>query len=211
MLFDLESLKLDYDLKIDGIIHVGAHFGEEHITYKRMGIKNIVYFEPVKKTFKVLKERIGHDCEKLYNFALGNENKEIDMFIEKIDHYGCSSILQPSSNYSHIPFSEKETVMMKRLDDVGLDNCYNFLNIDVQGYELEVLKGSKDTLSSIDYIMCEINRITHIKKLDYHNASLIQDVCLFLEQYGFVLVEQNWAGVSWGDGFFIKREFNESI
>ena len=94
---------------------------------------------------------------------------------------------------------------MRRLDDMNLDRCFNFLNIDVQGYELEVLKGAKNTLESVDYIMCEINRITPEKKLDYNNASLIEDLRLFLDSYGFSLVEENWAGVSWGDGLFVKN------
>jgi FkbM family methyltransferase len=209
MILNLDTLKRRYDLKIQGVIHVGAHTGEEHDDYKRLGIENLVYFEPVKNIFEILKKRVGNDA-KLYNLALGNENRDIEMFVEKIDRYGCSSILKPSSNYSHIPFLKNQKATMKRLDDIGLDRCYNFLNIDVQGYELEVLKGSKETLNSIDYIMCEINRITPRKKLDYHNASLIEDLCSFLGQYGFMLVEEDWAGVSWGDGFFIKRDTNES-
>ena len=37
-------------------------------------------------------------------------------------------------------------------------DLYNFINIDVQGYELEVFKGSVEFLKTIDYIMTEVNR-----------------------------------------------------
>lgn len=201
MLLDLKTLKNKYNLTITGVIHVGAHFGEEHTTYKELGINNIVYFEPVKKTFDVLKEKIKDAI--IFNYALGDENKNIEMYIEELDSFGCSSILQPSSNYSNVAFSGKEVVEMKRLDDFNFTK-FNFLNIDVQGYEFEVLKGSKILLNNIDYILCEIHRETPIKQLDYIGATTIEVIKNYLSEYGFSLVEENWAGISWGDGFFVK-------
>jgi hypothetical protein len=41
--------------------------------------------------------------------------------------------------------------------------------------------------------------------MDYIGASNVNDVISFLNQFGFKLVEENWAGVSWGDGLFIKK------
>ena len=32
------------------------------------------------------------------------------------------------------------------------------INMDVQGYELEVLKGATKTLEQVDYVYCEVNR-----------------------------------------------------
>lgn len=203
MILNLSELKNKYAMQINGVIHIGAHFGEEHQTYKTLGIDNIVYFEPVKKTFNILSERVKDAT--LYNYALGNENKMIEMFIEEADAYGCSSILKPSSNYSNVAFSPNELVEMKRLDDFNFTG-YNFLNIDVQGYEYEVLKGSQKTLENVDYIICEINRETTDKQLDYIGATTINKIIELLSPYGFELLEQNWAGISWGDGLFVKTK-----
>lgn len=204
MLLNLIELKNKYNFNIKGVIHVGAHFGEEHQIYKQLNIKNIVYFEPVKKTFNILKENVKNEAQ-IFNYALGNENKFIDMYIEKMDAYGCSSILKPSTNYSTEIFDGKETVEMKKLDDCKIQGDFNFLNVDVQGYELEVFKGANNILENIDYIICEVNRITPHKKLDYENASLVEDLREFLFKKSFDLVEINWAGISWGDALFIKR------
>lgn len=203
MILNLTELKNKYSMSITGVIHIGAHFGEEHNTYKSLGIDDIVYFEPVKKTFNVLSEKIND--AKLYNYALGNENKMIEMFIEEADTYGCSSILKPSSNYNSVTFSPNELVEMKRLDDFNFSS-YNFLNIDVQGYEYEVLKGSEETLKHVDYILCEVNRNIPEKKMDYIGATTIDEIINLLKPYGFILTEVNWAGGSWGDGFFIKQK-----
>jgi len=201
MLLNLQELKNKYNMEITGVIHIGAHFGEEHSTYKSLDINNIVYFEPVKKTFEVLKERVTD--AKLYNYALGNENKMVEMYIEEIDVYGCSSILKPSSNYNSVSFSSNELVEMKRLDDFNF-NSFNLLNIDVQGYEYEVLKGAEKTLKNVDYILCEINKVTTSKQLDYIGSTTIDKIIELLTPYGFKLSEENWAGISWGDGLFIK-------
>jgi FkbM family methyltransferase len=203
MILNLHELKNKHNMEITGVIHIGAHFGEEHDTYKSLGICDIVYFEPVKKTFDVLNERVKD--AKTYNFALGNENKMIEMYIEESDDYGCSSILQPSSNYDTVRFSPNELVEMKRLDDFNFKG-YNFLNIDVQGYEYEVLKGSLKTLNDVEYIICEVNRETPQKRLDYIGSVTIEKIIELLTPYGFILVEQDWAGISWGDGLFIKNK-----
>ena len=203
MILNLSELKNKYLMNISGVIHIGAHFGEEHQTYKSLGIDNIVYFEPVKKTFDVLKEKVKDAI--LYNCALGQENKMVEMFIEEADEYGCSSILQPSSNYDSVKFSPNELVEMKQLDDFNFKG-YNFLNIDVQGYEYEVLKGSHSTLEHVDYILCEVNRNISEKKMDYIGAVTIDEIINLLKSYGFSLMEVSWAGLSWGDGFFVKQK-----
>jgi hypothetical protein len=76
---------------------------------------------------------------------------------------------------------------------------YNMINIDVQGYELEVFKGAEKTLEHIDYIISEINNV-HL----YENGALLPELIDFLSQYNFKLVEEDWAGGTWGDGLFIK-------
>ena len=208
MILDLAELKQKYLMNITGVVHIGAHFGEEHETYKSLGIDNIVYFEAVKQTFNVLSKRVKDAV--LYNYALGNNNRIVKMHIEEADAYGCSSVLQPSSNYNGVKFSPNELVEMRRLDDFKFEG-YNFLNIDVQGYEYEVLKGSEKTLHNVDYIMCEVNRETHEKQLDYIGATTIDRIVELLLPYGFSLVEVDWAGVSWGDGFFVKTINNTKI
>lgn len=204
MMLDFDDIYLKYNMKINGIIHIGAHYGEEHEQYKEKNVKNLVYVEPVLKNFNVLKENIKDDSI-LLNIALGNEEKDIEMFVETANNGQSSSILKPKLHlvqYPDIVFNEKEIVKMKKLDNIGLDlSKYNLINIDVQGYELEVFKGGTNTLNYIDYIFCEINRDDV-----YENCAKVDELIKFLYKYNFDLVEINWAGYTWGDGFFIKRK-----
>lgn len=204
MLLNLYSIVNKYNMKISGVLHIGAHFGEENDVYNNLGIEKRIFFEPLSSNFRVLKNNIGENYT-LMNIALGNENKKISMNVETANSGQSSSILNPLLHliqYPHIKFETTEDVDMKRLDDLDIDlSSFNFINIDVQGYELEVFRGAEKTLHNIDYIMSEINRDEV-----YQNCARIEQLIDFLSPYGFELVEQTWDGGTWGDGFFIKNK-----
>jgi FkbM family methyltransferase len=203
MLLNLENLIKKHSLEIKGVLHIGAHFGEENSVYEKIGIENRIFFEPLESNFEILKKNVSEKYQ-LVKKALGNENKKITMYVEKANQGQSSSILEPHihlKQYPHIIFEDREEVEMIKLDEFEFDiKKYNFINIDVQGYELEVFKGGKKVLESIDYIMCEINRDEV-----YKNCTKIDDLKNFLSGFGFELVEETWDGYTWGDGFFIKK------
>lgn len=216
MLLDFSTLYNKYNLKISGIIHIGAHTGEEHFTYIQYGIPAVIYFEPVPWCYSILHNNV-HQLNNQYKsnietyierYALGNSNQSIDMYISK--HKTCieafaasSSILAPQKHlelHPDVEFNNTIEVEMKKLDDYnGKLTNYNFINIDVQGYELEVFKGAEKTLHNIDYIMSEVN-IDDV----YENCAKIEDLDKYLEQYKFRRVETCMGGGLWGDAFYIK-------
>lgn len=203
MLLDLKKLKEKYNLNIKGVLHIGAHFGQEFKTYENLGIKNVMFFEPLPHTFNVLKNNVG-DKAKLFNTALGNMTGEIEMNVESANKGQSSSILEPVGHlkqYPHIRFESKETVKITKLDNfIEEKNNYNFINIDVQGYELEVFKGGSEFLNHIDYIMTEVNRAEV-----YKNCPQIEELDEFLKKYNLQRVETTWDGGTWGDAFYIKN------
>jgi hypothetical protein len=46
-------------MKISGVLHIGAHFGEENNAYNDLGIQKRIFFEPLSSNFQVLKNNIG--------------------------------------------------------------------------------------------------------------------------------------------------------
>jgi FkbM family methyltransferase len=204
MILDLRNLIEKYNLDIKGIIHIGGHHADEHSSYISNSVNNLIYFEPIKKNYDILKNKVG-DNFLTYNTALGNIEGEIEMFVENDNRSMSCSILEPSvhlTQYPWIRFNEKELVKINKLDNFDIDySKYNMINIDVQGYELEVFKGSEKSLNNIDYIMTEINRDDL-----YKDCVKIDELKLFLSRYNFELVEEDWAGGTWGDGFFIKKK-----
>ena len=210
MLISFKQLKQKYDMNISGVIHIGAHFGQEAKDYVDNGITEMVFFEPLSENLKVLEENLSYVANDanimIYPVALGNEEKEVEMYVSNRDRM-CSSILKPKvvlEQYPDITFDERETVEMMRLDDTDLEfDKFNFLNIDVQGYELEVLKGGAKVLEGIDYIYTEINRAEV-----YENTPHVDELDTYLKPYGFIRVESDWTGDTWGDGLYIKEKSN---
>jgi FkbM family methyltransferase len=202
MLLDLIKLKEKHNLDIKGVLHIGAHFGQEYSTYEKMGIKNTMFFEPLPHTFEKLKSNIG-DKTILVNTALGNMIGEVEMNVETANQGQSSSILEPIihlQQYPHIKFTNKIKVNITKLDEfLGEKDKFNMINIDVQGYELEVFKGGESFLHHIDYIMTEVNRDEV-----YKGCPRIEELDSYLNFYGFKRVETTWDGGTWGDAFYIK-------
>jgi len=206
MLLDFNSIYNKYDMKVTGVLHVGAHHGQEVTEYISKGIKNMVFFEPLPETVAILEEKLSTYAKDnniiIFPYAAGNEDTTIEMYVS--DHTMCSSILKPKvvlTQYPAIKFPEKTNVEMIKIDNAEIDFEFNLMNIDVQGYELEVLKGAAETLKNIDYIYTEINR-----EEVYENAPHVDELDAFLSPYGFKRVETDWSGETWGDGFYIKEK-----
>jgi len=205
MILDFNELITKYRMNIKGIIHIGGHYGQEYDLYRVLNVP-VIFFEPLSNNYRILKDKVkNNDNVQTFQCALGNENKKILMNVETANNSQSSSILKPKKHleqYPHITFDYTEEVHMFRLDDIEIEKeNYNFLNIDVQGYELEVLKGSVDILKNIDYIISEVNRDEV-----YENCAKVEELDQFLNQFNFERNETNWMGGIWGDAFYIKNK-----
>lgn len=203
MILNFNFLKNKHNLNIKGIIHIGGHYGEEYELYKELNVP-ILFFEPLSNNFNILKAKTQNDDNVIsYQCALGNENKVVSMYVETANQGQSSSILKPKKHldqYPHITFDFTEEVNMFRLDDIDLNLLkYNFISVDVQGYELEVFKGAFNTLKNIDYIISEVNRDEV-----YEQCPHIDELDSYLNQFNFTRVETEWVGDIWGDALYIK-------
>jgi FkbM family methyltransferase len=206
MLINFTTIKRKYDMNITGIVHIGAHYGEEIGEYVNNGIQNIIVFEPLSKNFDVLAQNLRNVNADIqgYQVALGSQSGKAVMHLSS-NEAQSSSILKPKEHLSHHPdvlFEGTEEVEVDVLDNYDLKNI-NFINIDVQGYELEVFRGAKNSLNQIDYIYCEVNRGEM-----YEGNPMVEDLDEFLGDYGFGRVETHWPAdwYKWGDALYIKKK-----
>lgn len=209
MLLNLSDLISKYNLKITGVIHVGAHHGEEVPIYHKHGIKNIMLIEPCKAAFNYMKSKFaGHHHITIWNCALAAIVGEADMFTETANKGQSNSLLQPMRHLQHYPdiqFTGKEKVKVNTLDSLAYDRYrYNMINMDVQGAEGYVIIGAKHSLDNIDYIYTEVNEDgAHL----YKNATGISHLDDLLKD--FQRVETRWTQQGWGDALYIRKtKFN---
>ena len=83
-------------------MHIGAHYGQEYEIYQKYQIANLVFFEPLSHNFEILKNHVG-DNAKLFQKALGNENKKVKMYVERANNGMSSSILKPKKHLEQYP------------------------------------------------------------------------------------------------------------
>ena len=205
MLLSFKDLVKKYNMHISGIIHVGAHYGEEVQDYIDEGVQDMILFEPLSENFDILKENVRDLNGNIegYQVALGTQREGTTTMYVSDNEKQSSSILKPKVHLTHHPnvkFPTTEEVELATLDQYFCYN-YNFINMDVQGYELEVLRGGLETLKQVDYVYCEVNR----DEVYEHNA-YVQEIDEFLSDYDMIRVETDWAGDIWGDALYIKAK-----
>lgn len=203
MLLSFTGLRKKYNMDVKGIIHVGAHHGEELSEYVKNGIQDIVVFEPLSECFDVLAQKVMNLNANVegHQVALGSVPGTATMYLSDNEKQS-SSILKPKvhlTHHPHVKFDGTEEVEVDMLDNFDTKD-YNFLNMDVQGYELEVLKGAKETLKHVDYVYCEVNRDEV-----YEGNAYVEELDEFLSAYGMERVETSWEGQIWGDALYIRK------
>jgi FkbM family methyltransferase len=206
MLIGFTQLRKKYNMNISGIIHIGAHHGEEISEYIRNGIQDIILFEPLSSNFEILEQNVSELNANIsgHQVALGNDEKMVSMYVSD-NQQQSSSILKPKlhlKNHPTVGFPGVEEVEMVKLDKyMDETSNYNFINMDVQGYELEVLRGGSETLNHVDYVYCEVNRDEV-----YENNAYVEEIDEFLSAYDMERVETFWQGGIWGDALYVRKE-----
>jgi FkbM family methyltransferase len=115
-----------------------------------------------------------------------------------------SSILKPEEHIREHPWCrfEKTVIVTKRYEQlVELPQRFDFLHLDVQGAELNALKGmSLDTLRNIQAIYLEVSNIKM-----YSGQPLKTDIQKFMYENNFCLKMDTCTKYS-GDQFYIKEK-----
>ena len=168
------------------LIDIGAHKGESiELFSKNFIIKKIISFEASPINFKYLKKKIeknkqGYNNTEivLENIALGAEDKIIEF--NQFDESSSSTIkeVDEESKYYKRKFrlinflNNKETyqklkIKISKLKDY-IEKCsikkIDFMKIDTEGYEFEILLGLEDEIKLVDIIMFEHHYDNMIKK-----------------------------------------------
>ena len=102
-----------------------------------------------------------------------------------------------------IGFRDNLTIKIEKFNNLNIDSV-DFLVLDVQGFELEVLKGFSHKLKNVKFVFAEVNR----DQL-YEDNVLVRDLDKYLKNYEFIRIWTSWrpADMPWGDAFYIKKDY----
>ena len=156
---------------------IGAHEGESiEIFSKNFTISKIYSFEPSPINFLKLKNKVNLFLKnfkdtKIYveNVGLGDEKKRI--YLKQLNESSSSTINQINKNSKYFKkkifflnklhtknFYKNIDIQIIRLDEYLNNNSIeyiNFMKVDTEGYELDVLQGLGTKIYNVQYIMFE--------------------------------------------------------
>jgi FkbM family methyltransferase len=147
-----------------------------------------VCFEPNTDCIECLEKNINKKKSVIYNLALGSNNMEMDLYTPSFSG-GSSFInntnigLNEDGSKIYGEFSKttpKQKTTIKTLDSFNF-KYVDFIKIDVQGFELEVLKGAYKTLKKNMPIICIEENLSDLKDSEIYN---------FLKELNYQVVDR---------------------
>ena len=201
----IKFLKNNNLANIEVFFDIGAHKGESiNLFLKNLIVKKIISFEASPINFEFLKKIKGHYISKypnteilIENIGLGSENKKI--FFNQFDESSSSTFnnINKQSKYFKRKFNllnffgkkeiyksfEVKIQTLNQYMEINNLKRINFIKIDTEGYEYEILKGLKNKIRYVDIIMFEHHYNDMIKK-NY----TFTDINTFLKISSFVQI-----------------------
>jgi FkbM family methyltransferase len=185
----IDSLELLELIKKDGfnngvIFDIGANIGTWTVLAKSIFPNAEIHgFEPLSNHIQKFGENTkGLSNAHIHSFCLGDENKDMTMNVTSFSD--ASSILDVAPlvyEQFNIEKNSEEKVEVKRLEtliDEGKLPVPDVMKLDVQGYELEVLKGAGKYLNQVNYLIVEVSFKEYYKK-----QALFLDIANYLASH----------------------------
>ena len=176
-------------LKLDFIVDVGANRGQFALISRAIFPQATIHsFEPLEEPAKIFRDIFSGDPNvTLHSCAIGQENTISCIHVTNDDD--SSSLLPLTRMQSSIfnGITEKETrqvqviSLSQALGSISIPPV-SLLKIDVQGFELEVLKGSEKILDKFSHLYIECSFVEL-----YENQALAHQVISWLNEREFVL------------------------
>lgn len=132
----LEMLLKNYLKQGDIIFDIGANIGNHSLFFSLVAKAKMVYaFEPVNDTYNILTQNIKlnglQNTVKTFDIALGSSQSKA-----KVDHYSIQNIGGTS-----IKEDAEGDIQIDKLDNYCSMEKVDFVKIDVEGFEINVIKG----------------------------------------------------------------------
>jgi len=208
--------RIEKDYRIKTVLDIGANRGE-YARWCAETFSDVVIhaFEPLKSCQSQLDEKSEqYPNIKVHTVALGNKEGSVEMFENESNP--SSSILPMLDRhreiYPHTASETKTVVELTTLDKIARTTSFKnpiFLKADVQGYELEVLKGATSVLADCAVVVLEVM----FEEL-YEGQSDFRTMVNFMHELNFDFLEfadesrsKETGALIYADAAFVNRAY----
>ena len=147
-------------IKFGVALDVGAYIGNHSLFFSKY-FKKVISFEPNPDSFELLKLNVKEKKNiKIFNYGLSNK-KSTKNFYSYYSNYGGSSVIKNEK----IPY-KKFKALFNKFDRLNIRERIDLIKIDVEGDELNALKGLEKTLGKFSPIV-----LFESQKKDIENGS----------------------------------------
>ncbi|MGI9178224.1 MAG: FkbM family methyltransferase [Pirellulales bacterium] len=189
----ITSLPAAYLARVDGVLHVGAHTGQERWLYDRYGLA-VVWVEPIPEVCDELRRNLREfPLQRAYRRLLTDrDGASYDLRLAGDDGLSSSLFDRAESRPNAVAYvswmSVRSSTLATLSREEGIDlSRYQALVLDVQGAELAVLHGAGEMLDRFRYIQVDGSDFE-----DYAGGCRLDEVKRFLAARGFI--EAEWTG-----------------
>ena len=187
------------------VLHGGAHLAEELDLYTECDFSpgGIVWVEANPTLAGELRNRFKGSTNSVINAALWSKS-DLILDFHQTSNSQSSSLLKLGSHLENFPdIVETGTIKVKtwRIDELSPELLgVDFINLDIQGAELEAIKGAENILNQIKWIYTEVNRSDV-----YLGCAKIWEIDEFLKGFGFNRIATRWSfRDDFGDALYSK-------
>lgn len=204
MLIPPVVLRNYFKVNPSGTVHVGAHRAEERAQYLAANFGPVLWVEAQESLIQDLELLTAGSNDAVVHACVWGESN-VDLTFHVASNSQSSSLFEFSLHrdfYPEVETIQSVTVTTTTLDDVLKEReGYDFLNLDIQGAELQALAGAGESLQSFSWIYLEVNRAQL-----YSDIPLIAEIDEHLSAAGFTRVATIWTHADWGDALYMKKQ-----
>ena len=209
MLLDLPTLVTRHGMKVSGVVHAGAHLAEEAAQYQRLFAGRPVWWIEANPDVvsKIQTALAPYPAQQLIQALLWDRDGQmLDFHVTNYDgmsssilHFGTHPEFSPDTKFTH-QIQLRSRTIDTLVDEFGISGC-NFLNMDLQGVELQCLRGAERLVTEqIDYINSEVNT-----EDVYRGCTKLHELDAHLAERGFTRVATEIVpGQGWGDALWVR-------